>query len=844
MSKPDKVRRGGKPIASPDDTLEIARSLGRAGWPIFPVHLVPMTKKDGTPGTDKIPQVKWLTGATTDDEMIVRWFGGKFSGAWIGVHAERAGIVVADLDVAKGDRPDGAAELKRAGFTLPKTLRYRTRSGGRHLVYAAPEGVALTIAQDTPVKGVDIRAGHGLMVYYGPALDGAPSLAPAPDWLLVRKGVGKSSGEARAADGDVLEWIDRARHGKPSKAARKAAEAVTNDLDHNAMLEAVSDLIKLGTERGISTAYEHARETYIEGRPDRARDWDNAAAGSIGKHGLPPVTLELTKAERKAIAVRNSPAAIEEVKARKKAEFRAGKTLERAAEGAPVDVGRRDLTDASLAEELAEVLAPKWAHVGGVGLLRYSGIVWERVDEALLVETVRKRVRRIRADETAAAILRGDKKHEEEARSIESRNRIVAISRLASGIMLDRAPKLDADPDVLNTPTCVVDLRTGKTRDREPGDYFTKVTGAEYIPGATSADWTLALKALPKATRRWVQIRLGQAATGRISQDKSIPFFTGGGDNGKSVVIGGARNALGDYAVTVPERLLLGSDNDHPTDIMTLEGARLAVFEELPRGGRLNAQRIKLLAGTNKLSGRRMRQDFHEFTATHTLAGATNHLPMITDVDDAIWERMAPVPFPYKFVPPTDAEGNATPLKADNWRHGDPGLRDRLADEDAPADPAILAWLVEGAVESYKRTAPKPPAVLAALEEWRGDADPVLGFVRDHLVLDEGYAIVATELYAEFGRYLEGRSQPRWGDQLAATSFTGHSSLPGVTKRQVRFGPKLRISRPSTFMIKPPAPHPMAWVGVRFADDPNRVVSEAEADAVAFEDLKRRAGSK
>ena len=58
-------------------------------------------------------------------------------------------------------------------------------------------------------------------------------------------------------------------------------------------------------------------------------------------------------------------------------------------------------------------------------------------------------------------------------------------------------------------------------------------------------------------------------------------------------------------------------------------------LEELPKGGRLNAQRIKLLAGTNELSGRKMRMDFRTFHATHTLVGATNHLPIITDVDDA-----------------------------------------------------------------------------------------------------------------------------------------------------------------------------------------------------------------
>lgn len=825
------ARTDGKPIASPDDTLEVALSLARAGWPVFPVKLVPTVDEHGVKRTDKKPLVKWGEGATTDAETIATWFAADFPGAWVGVHAERAGIVVVDIDVAKGtDARDGKQNLKAAGIDLPKTFRYKTRSGGSHHVYRAPRDRVLTIDKNNPVPGVDIRAGNGLMVYYGPVLTETPELAAAPDWSLIDRARQYERGE-----GDVAKWLARTLPGKPTKAVKAARDAVTAEgMGHDEMLRAVSDLVRLGSERGVGAAYEYARAVYLTNYPDDARHWDNAAEGSVAQHGLPPVTFAIPKDERKEIQRRNSPEVKEAKALEKKAAFRAEKTLARAEPDAPVDIGHRDLTDASLAEEIHARLEKKWAHTGGTGILRYDGVVWRPVDEALLIEATRKLLRKIRAEETAAAILRGGSESEKriiEARGIESRTHVVAIARFVSGMLLEREPVLDADPDLLNCPNGVVDLRTGEMRKRRPDDYFTKVTGAEYDPAAVSRDWTVALKALPRATREWLQVRLGQAATGRIAQDKSIPFMVGGGDNGKSVIVGGVRNALGTYAVTVPERLLLGSENDHPTDIMTLQGARFASFEELPRGGRLNAQRIKLLAGTNTLSGRRMRQDFTEFSATHTLAGATNHLPVITDVDDAIWERVAPVPFPYKFVP-------RKPRKGTNERRGDPGLRDRLADRP---DSAVLTWLVIGAVVSYKGVPAKPKAVTDALEEWRGDADPVLGFTRDNLELDETSAIVATDLYAEFGRYLEGRGQQRWSDQLIATSFSGHSSLPGVIKRQVRFGPGMTLSRPSAFITATTTvpPRPMSWVGIRFKKS-DSLPSEAEHDAAALADLERR----
>ena len=813
----DERAQRGERVASPPDTPEIAASLARAGWPVFPVTIY----QDASGKRHKVPAVKWKAEATTDVAVVQSWWGARPTARWIGVYAGKAGehgIVVLDVD------PGGDESLEKAGLDIPPTFDYAThRAGGRHYVYAAPAGVDLTIARGLrydghELKGIDVRSGAGLMVYYGPALDGPPKLAPAPDWLLVtREHTGQASGEAadRAPSADEAAFRDRLVGNKPDDDVREVlARVKAKGMTHDDMLAAVKDLVLLGQRgaKGVAAAMDAARATYSRGWPDAGRHWDNAIEGSIHRLGLPPTTLALSKPERKAIIRRNDPDVVKAEKAEKRAEVVSARIVD----------GTGELTDAALAEDLIDSLRPIWANVPGLGLLRYDGVIWKPTDVDLLVEHVRRMVRVIRAEETKLAILRGDAKREGEAKALESRTRIVHVARFVAGMLLEDAPQLDADPDVLNVQNGVVDLRTGELRERVPTDYFTRVAAAAYHPDARSADWGKALHALPKKSRPWLQARLGQATTGRISQDKSIPFLIGGGDNGKSAVLGAVRNALGSYAVTVPERLLLGSDNDHPTDIMTLEGTRLAIFEELPRGGRLNAQRVKLLAGTNRLSGRRMRENFHEFTATHTLVGATNHLPVITDVDDAIWQRVAPVPFPYKFV-------SGKPKKGTNQRAGDAGLRDRLAENP---EPAVLAWLVAGAIASYKSVAEKPKTVLDALDAWRGDADPVLGFVRDRLVIDETHAIASTDLYAEFGRYLEARSQPRWSDQLIASSFVGHSALDGIEKRQVLFSAKLRASRP-VFSSKPLPPRAMSFVGVRFVDEPVSGVSDAEAANLA-----------
>lgn len=822
-------------LPAPEETLRIALSLARAGWPVFPVTIykAPDGKRHKVPAVPR--GTSWVDWATTDPEKIATAWQGEQHGCWIGVHAGAANLVILDTDKVPDD---GAKSLKAAGLTPPPTFDYKTLGGGRHRLYAAPRGIALTNAQGlmyqgARLKGCDVRGGNGLMVYYGPELTAKPKLAPAPDWLLV-PATPKSADRAPSAD--EAAFRDRLVGGKPSKPVRKVLERVKpKGMSHDDMLGAITDLVRLGAEGapGVATALDVARETYSADWADAGRHWDNALAGSIKRIGLPPVTLAVTKAERKVIAERNDPKAIEVRKVERRAAIVVQKII----------TGADQITDAALAELLADELGETWANVPGIGLMRYDGTVWKPAEEATLAERVRRRLRTIRADVTKAAILRGDARTEAEAKALESRTRIMATARLIAGILLDAPPTLDADPDVLNVRNGVVDLRTGELRERRAADYFTRVAAAEYHPGARSASWEKALRALPKSTRAWLKVRLGQATTGRISRDKSIPFCVGGGDNGKSAVLGGVRKALGEYAVTVPERLLLGSDNDHPTDIMTLQGARLAIFEELPRGGRLNAQRIKLLAGTNVLSGRRMRQDFVTFPATHTLVGATNHLPVIVDVDDAIWERVAPVPFPFKFVAPyrpatDDDAGTPGPKPGTNQRDGDSELRDRLAEGHPEDAAAMLAWLVEGAVESYREVPAKPKHVREALDEWRGEADPVLGFFRDHLVADPAGVIAASDLYSEFGRYLESRGQQRWSDQLIATSFTGHSSMEGVSKRQMLLGGGTIPSRPP-FTLKPLPARAVVWRGIRFAEESGRVpmspdVAEAESMEARF----------
>lgn len=826
-------RTEGKAIHAPEDTMTVALSLAKAGWPVFPVKLIPVTKTDEhgvvTKGTDKRPVVRWLEGATTDLEQVATWWsmgvahdGGAVTPAaelWVGVHAAGAGIVVVDLDLDKGEGA-GKDNLKAAGIELPKTFRYKTRSGGTHHVYRAPDGRTLTIAKGHPVPGVDIRAGNGLMVYYGPVLTETPDLAEAPAWALLEPSATYTRGE-----GDIDSWLARTIPGKPTKAV-KAAEAMVQrqGTEHDDMLRAVSELVKRGAERGAGQAFERARATYLVDYPDFERHWDNAAAGSIAQHGLPPTTLELSKPERKALKARNAPEAVAERTQERKNEYRIAIHSARADEA-----GKRVLEDGPLSVELADAMRDHWAWTKGRGLMRYTGRVWKEAEPHALVEEVRQRLDDIEVEEHAHAVHRGDNKGIDKARTLLSRNRARAVSDLVIGRLALADVAFDSHPHLLNVLNGVVDLRTSELLPHDPALYLTRIAPTEYDPKADMAMWHKALTALPPKVADWLRVRFGQAATGYTPDDDRMLLFQASGENGKTTVFAAVREALGDameggYAVTVPDRLLTADPGDHPTTLMMLMGARLAVFEELPEGRNLNVKRLKDTVGTTSITARRMRQDDVTFKATHALMGDTNYQAIVAETDHGTWRRLALVRFPYRFVK------SKADIESDRDRVGDVKIKRYF---EGHADPGVMRWLVEGARAWYDdgmRLGPLPKRVVKDTEAWRLDADPVLGYLADRIEADPNSAITTEDLARDFNDHLERRGHRPWSSQTINSRFEGHVGMSGIERKRVRFG-RIRPSRPP-FSTKTVPVNTQAWVGIRFKTeaDPGIPMSPEVAD--------------
>lgn len=434
-------------------------------------------------------------------------------------------------------------------------------------------------------------------------------------------------------------------------------------------------------------------------------------------------------------------------------------------------------TDAFLTDTVCEeALSGQFLYARNIGWHRYDGCRWVDTDESVVTEQIRlwAKDRWTHAiEEYKAERSRENEDRMGEWRKVLTSSRLKALTSLSRGPLVIDPAEFDAHPDLLNCPNGVVDLRTGELLEQDPGYLFTKVTGAPYSPSADSPDFRQALCALPAELHAWYQVRIGQSFTGYMTPDDVMLVQQGGGENGKSTLGSLIRRTAGTFAVRVTHRVLMGNPNEHPTELMDFRGARYAIVEETPEARHLDVQKVKDIVGTPDMKGRRMRQDFVEFSATHALFINTNHIPLVAETDHAAWRRLLLVKFPYTY------RRRAEDVTGPDDRIGDPGLRERCQTQESVAA-ACLAWAVQGAVQWYAldRVMPEPPVGVALdTAAWRRDGDLIHQFADERLDFRTDGETGTTDVFQAFGQWLATRGHKPWSQKLFHSRFLEHHMI-------------------------------------------------------------------
>ena len=294
------------------------------------------------------------------------------------------------------------------------------------------------------------------------------------------------------------------------------------------------------------------------------------------------------------------------------------------------------------------------------------------------------------------------------------RDGLLAIARTDRSVVV-AVKQLDKAAHLLACRNGTVNLRTGELLPADPLQLITRGVDLDYVPDARSETWEQFLNTVFAGNAElihYVQVLLGYAMTGEVGEHL-LPDFYGTGANGKSTLVTAITGVLREHAAIAPEGLLVEQKHEqHPERLAMLRGRRLVVSLEVERRAVLAEGLIKAITGGDRISARYLYGQRFDFEPTHTFVIVTNHLPRVRGTDEAIWRRLRVVPFTVT-IPPADRIPDFGKLLAE--LHGQ----------------AILAWLVDGAVDYYRNGLREAEQVRQATFDYRQSEDVFAQFLAE-----------------------------------------------------------------------------------------------------------------
>ena len=268
--------------------------------------------------------------------------------------------------------------------------------------------------------------------------------------------------------------------------------------------------------------------------------------------------------------------------------------------------------------------------------------------------------------------------------------------------------QLDAHPMLLACLNGTVDLATGELRPADPRELLTRGVAIDYDPAAVSDDWhefVTRIFAYDDELITFVQRLLGYCCTGAI-HDHVLPVLHGVGANGKSTMVGIVQDILGDHAMTAPEGLVIRHDHEpHPERIAALRGQRMVVSNELEQRAALAEQTVK---------------NVDRWGHAVRPGALREAVQLHSDPQDRAGRRITGPRFRPAGMQCGGESASFPSVRSFRMNSRTPDLRRHLVDEHGPA---VLAWLVRGAIAWHEHGLGEAAAVDAATEEYKASAD-------------------------------------------------------------------------------------------------------------------------
>jgi putative DNA primase/helicase len=430
------------------------------------------------------------------------------------------------------------------------------------------------------------------------------------------------------------------------------------------------------------------------------------------------------------------------------------KDVDAISEAAGGRAGARSLTDVGNGRRLIDAFGSSIRYTSNVGWFVWSGNYWRPDRESADIKELCKSVSTVIAREAAMLQSLDDPRGPEIvkwANQAKSNGRINAMLEQAQSDARIQVEVEDWDKNayLLGVKNGVVDLKTGKLTQGDIESHITRISPIAYTQGIRDTRWETFLLEAVNGDREyldWLQKAVGYTATGLNNQD-AIFLIYGPPGSGKNTFIETIFEALGkaQHAWALDSNVLALGDRVSTSDeyhMAELRGRRMIWVDELPESERIKENQVKKLTGSGTIQGRSPGEKPIQFTSTGKLWVSTNHRPIITD--EAMWRRLLPIPLTNKPSRP------------------DPSLKKYLADPEG-ALPAVLAWIVEGAVKYLSSSQDNPlemcTVVRDAHEIYRRNEDRIGSFLEEETIASPTSDMKMNDLYRRYKGWSDSRGE-------------------------------------------------------------------------------------
>ena len=314
--------------------------------------------------------------------------------------------------------------------------------------------------------------------------------------------------------------------------------------------------------------------------------------------------------------------------------------------------------------------------------------------------------------------------------------------------------KLDQNKYIIAFNNGVYDLEMHHFREGQPEDYITKSLPIPYKKYSNTCEdienvQDFFLKIHPdKDIRQYFVSWLSRIFVGG-NADKEIVFFSGSGNNGKTVLQLLLDKMLGKMAVKLSTAVVTGkkpSSNAANPEMARLKGGvRLATMDEPNPDECINPGILKMLNGNDRFCGRDLYEPASEMVEIEPMFKTVmivNNPPAMDRMDDATAQRINVFLFESKFVQDGAPETLEEQIAAKKFPM-DKRFSDRIPKMTAPLAYFLLEHLKKPKVE-------KPDKLKIATRNYIQDNDHVEIFIEKNLTFSTDDTLNLTSIYNRF----------------------------------------------------------------------------------------------